>query len=97
VHINYLHRYQHTNENIFIICYNLGKIYLQKAIGLLVLVANLFPQSKWIGEESKTESEWHRDFLENSKMTALSLYSTNFPSTGVKYVLFNNRLCADII
>ena len=32
------------------------------------------------------------------KMTALSLYSRNFPNTGVKYVLFNDiRLCTDII
>jgi hypothetical protein len=97
VHINCLHRHQHSNENIFIIYYNLGKFYLQKAIGLLVLVANMFPQSNWTGEESNTESEWHRDFWENSKMTALSLYSMDFPNTEVKYVLFNdNRLCADI-
>jgi len=41
----------------------------------------MFPQSKWTGEESNTESEWHRDFWENSKMTALSLYSVNFPNT----------------
>lgn len=74
------------------------KFYLQKTIGLLVLVANMFPQSMWTGEESNTESEWHREFWENSKMTVLSLYSRNFPNTGVKYVLFNDiRLCADII
>jgi len=49
-------------------------------------------------EVSNTESEWHGDFWENTKMTALSLYSRNFPNTGVQYVLFNDiRLCADII
>jgi len=98
VHINYLHRHQHTNEIIFIIRYNEGTFYLQKATDLLVLVANMFLQSKWTGEESNTESEWHRDFLEKSKMTALPLYSSNFPNTGVKYVLFNdNRVCGEII
>jgi len=47
---------------------------------------------------SNTESEWHKDFWENSTMTALFLYSRNFPNTGVKYVLFNDiRLFADIL
>lgn len=95
---NYLQMHQHNNENIFVVCYNLGKFYLQKAIGLLVLVANMFPQSKWTEKESNTESEWHRDFWENSKMTTLSLYSRNYPNNGVKNVLFNDiRLWADII
>jgi hypothetical protein len=68
------------NENIFIICYNLGKFYLQKAIGMLVLIANIFPQSKWTEEVSNTECEWHIDLWEDSKMTALSLCSRNFPN-----------------
>ena len=76
----------------------MGNFYLQKATGLLVLVANMLPQSKWTGEESNIEFEWHGDFSENTKMTAVSLCSRNFPNTGVKYVLFNdNRLCADEI